>query len=155
MLLGYAEHAKAYRVWDFDASRVATTRTIVVDERPPSTVQTLDQHDQLPLVLPLVDDDLDDAANVSGPTPPDGPTGGEDVDMTVDTAAGVANLPPAPMDVDEEAESAPGALMPSSASSSSSAGLQLQLQEQATRCEGERASPHLPNELSTALVRGH
>ncbi|OWZ09924.1 polyprotein [Phytophthora megakarya] len=40
MLLGYAEHSKAYRVWDFDPSRMATARTVTLDERPPSSVQT-------------------------------------------------------------------------------------------------------------------
>jgi hypothetical protein len=155
MLLGYAEHAKAYRVWDFDASRIATVRTIAVDEHPPSTVQTLDQHEGLPVVLPLADDDLDDVVNASGPAPPDGPTSDEDVGMTTGTATGMASLPPVPMDVGESTELVPGTLVPSSTSSPSSAGLQLQLQEQVPRGDDERASSRLPNLPSTAPVQGH
>ncbi|OWY93883.1 Rve-domain-containing hypothetical protein, partial [Phytophthora megakarya] len=57
MLLGYAEHSKAYRVWDFDASRIATTRTVTLDERPPSSVQTFVMYENFPATT-LLDDDL-------------------------------------------------------------------------------------------------
>lgn len=35
--LGYADNSKTYRVWDCEDSRLVTTRTVKLDERPPAS----------------------------------------------------------------------------------------------------------------------
>ncbi|KAJ8544313.1 hypothetical protein ON010_g11952 [Phytophthora cinnamomi] len=81
MLLGYTENSKLYRVWDLDLARVVTARTIAVDERTPSTVQTIAVHDDLPIATVLDDDNFDEAINVQKPSAPVGPSSSADVDM--------------------------------------------------------------------------
>ncbi|KAE9107495.1 hypothetical protein PF010_g12242 [Phytophthora fragariae] len=108
MLLGYADNAKAYRVWDFDASRVATARTINVDERPPSTIQTLGVSNRLPEVLQFPDDlSVDENGHDPRPAAPNG-TGNVDVDADIHDSISMVT----PMDVDQDASVAPDGLMP-------------------------------------------
>ncbi|GMF14752.1 unnamed protein product [Phytophthora fragariaefolia] len=82
MLLDYADDAKAYRVWDVDASRVDKARTINFDERPPSPIQRFGVGNILPEVLQCPDD-LSVDENGYDPRPA-APNGTGDVDMDAD-----------------------------------------------------------------------
>ncbi|GMF39252.1 unnamed protein product [Phytophthora fragariaefolia] len=108
MLLGYAGNAKSYQVWEFDASRVASARTINVDERSPSTIQTLGVGNILAEVLRYPEDR---SVDENGYDPrPAARSGTGDVDMDADIHDSISMV--TPMDVDQDASIAPDVLMP-------------------------------------------
>ena len=95
LFLGYSETSKAYRVWDYELSRVVITRSVVLNERPPESYKTViyvsGSEGQ-------VRDDygLDDCASVSGTSPqePDSPDPeAMDVDEIDATASDGAQAP--------------------------------------------------------------
>lgn len=93
IFLGYADASKAYRVWDLDDERLVVTRTVALDEHPPSEYSDV-SHGQDQLVWAIAHDE-DDRVVQPAASQPSGV-----LDMEVDT--GADGSVDEPMEVDSD-----------------------------------------------------
>ncbi|KAI9920721.1 hypothetical protein PsorP6_001592 [Peronosclerospora sorghi] len=81
IFLGYAVGSKAYRVWDLDEERLVTTRTVQLDERPPSPYLNLTDACQPATIINLDVDDKSTSTPTHAPQPFQ-----PDIDMEVESS---------------------------------------------------------------------
>ncbi|KAI9917826.1 hypothetical protein PsorP6_012618 [Peronosclerospora sorghi] len=81
IFVGYLVGSKAYRVWDLDEERLVTTRTVELDERPPSPYLNLTDASKPATIINLDVDDKSTSMPAHTPQPFQ-----SDIDMEVDSS---------------------------------------------------------------------